>query len=724
MQTATEAHEKGAWTVEGMDCSGCKTKIERVLQRTPGVLSGEVNFMSKRMTVEFDPAVIASERVEGLIGGLGFELSRIVDQAGEGPSREASPSPGSVHKVSALYWNAKAREVVVAVVALAGAWAIAAVIPKGSVFAWIIGAVVAGLPVFRRAISSTRAGVPFSIEMLMSVAVVGAVVIGAMEEAALVIILFLIGEWLESVATAKARDGISELISLAPATAWRLEGDGAKEVPTQALAPGDRIQVRPGDRVPTDGTIEEGESLVDESLLTGESVPVARRVGDPLTAGTLNGDGRLVARVEASTKDNTLARIGRLIEAAESEKSPTARFIERFSRWYTPAVFASAVLVAVVPPLLWAEGDFKTWVYRGLGLLLIGCPCALVLSVPAAVTSAIARGTRMGILAKGGAALEAIGGVRVVAFDKTGTLTKGTPELVAAFPSDEVSRSALLRLAASVEQGASHPLAAAIVRAARSESLPLSPIKNARALPGMGVEADVGPNRYALLSPRALREAVDLSPREDEVRQEEEKGRTVVGLVLRTEGDSRLLGLLSLADTLREDAAASVSELKQLGVRPVLLTGDNARAAHTVATSLGIEVLSELRPEAKLQALRDLKAKGRVAMVGDGINDAPALAAADVGIAMGSGTGVAIETADAVLHHDKVRGVVDLLRLSRRTRQVILQNVTVALGLKAVFLVTTVLGITGLWIAVLSDTGATVLVTLNSLRLLSFNRLR
>jgi Cd2+/Zn2+-exporting ATPase len=728
MHQANGSVSKSTWMVDGMDCSGCKAKIERVLGKTTGVVTGNVNFMSKQMTVEFDSKVVSADQLARTVSGLGFEVTSLDDPKGDKeacPANESDARPlyemVSVNPAIArtLYWNAKAKDVALAAGLLLSAWAFGMAFPAQARWIWSAATLMCGWPVFKRAFSSARAGVPFSIESLMTVAALGAILIGAMEEAALVIVLFLFGEWLESVATAKARSGIQALFSLAPASAWLMHNSQPVEVAASSLIRGDLIQVRPGDRVPTDGLIVEGESLLDESLLTGELVPVSRRAGEAVSAGTLNGDGRLLVRVEATTENNTIARIRRLIELAESEKGTTARFIDRFSSWYTPAIFALAILVALVPPLVSGDGDFKTWIYRALGLLLIGCPCALVLSVPATVTSAIARGTRMGLLVKGGAALEAIGGVKIIAFDKTGTLTKGAPALVGVYPLEGTTRYEVLSVAASIEQSASHPLARAIVAAAKAESLLFSRVENAQALPGSGLQGTIGARKYAVLSPRAMQESPGLALELNERKEhEEELGRTVVGLLDVTTSTPRLLGLLSLADSLRDDAAQAISELKTLGVRPILLTGDNARAAMQVGTTLGIEVKSELRPDEKLAALRSLKLQGKTAMVGDGINDAPALAAADVGISMGSGTDVAVESADAVLHHDNLRGVVELVRLSRRAKAVIMQNIAFALGLKGVFLVTTLFGLTGLWLAVLSDTGATVLVTLNALRLL------
>ena len=484
-------------------------------------------------------------------------------------------------------------------------------------------------------------------------------------------------------------------------------------MPVEGLQVGQFVRVQPGGRVPADGTITEGDSNLDDSPVTGESVPVHKRPGDPVYAGSINTDGVLTVRVERGASDNTIARIIHLVEEAESSKAPTARFIDRFSRWYTPAAMAVAFLFAVLPPLLFGQ-PWNEWIYKGVALLLIACPCALVLSVPAAVTSGISAGARRGLLIKGGAALETIGSVSTVAFDKTGTLTENKPQVTDVIGLRAPEQEVVL-LAAAVETGSAHPLAKAILARAQGQAVPAA--QDAKAISGKAVTATVQGRALAVGSPRYAVEVASLSPDEQaQIARLEEQGKTVVVVL-----DGRqVLGLLAIRDEPRADAKEAVARLKGLGVRSLMLTGDNARTGNAIARDLGLDVEAELLPEDKLQRIAALKASGKVAMVGDGINDAPALAQSDVGIAMGGGTDVALETADAALLRHSVIGVAELVQLSRAVMTNIRQNVAFALGLKAIFLVTTLLGITGLWPAILSDTGATVLVTANALRLLRF----
>jgi Cd2+/Zn2+-exporting ATPase len=458
---------------------------------------------------------------------------------------------------------------------------------------------------------------------------------------------------------------------------------------------------------------------VDESPVTGESMPVPKQVGSPVFAGGINATGALRVRVTRAAADNTIARIIHLVEEAQASKSPTARFIERFSARYTPFVILVAVLTVLVPPLAFGA-DWHTWIYRGLALLLIGCPCALVLSTPAAITSGIAAGARRGLLIKGGAALETIGRVNTIAFDKTGTLTQGRPQVTDLVSLTGTERS-LLGMAAAVENGSSHPIARAILDRAMGDGVPLRPAREQKALPGRAAQAIVGGKLVEVGSPRhAVERCGSKTVPSDRIAALEDEGKTVVVVL----ADAQPIGAIALRDEPRPDAARGIAALRELGVHSVMLTGDNARTGQAIGKKFDIEVKAGLLPEDKLSEIAALKVGAPVAMVGDGINDGPALAAADVGIAMGGGTDVALETADAALLGNRVEGVADLIALSRATMTNIHQNVAVALGLKAVFLVTTLLGVTDLWLAILADTGATVLVTLNALRLLSQSNVR
>ena len=713
--------------VEGMDCASCVGKIETALGRLPGVSGITLNFATETLELSLDSSGgTQQEDIEHTIKRLGFGVSAVRDTDATGAGTNAAccgdhkahdVSPGAA---GARWWQTrKGRQVIGTGLLMGAAWATSLIYPVYGSWIFTVAIIVGVLPFLRKAIAHARMGTPFSIEMLMSVAALGALFIGEAEEAVAVVFLFAVGELLESVAAGRARAGIKALASLVPRTALLLDREGGqREVPVASLRIGDQLRVRPGDRVPADGIIVEGASHLDESLVTGESIPVSKAVGDSVFAGSINVDGALQVRVEKTHADNTISRIIHLVEQAQASKAPTARFIEKFSRYYTPAVMAIAALVMIVPPLAMGA-DPTEWLYRGLALLLIACPCALVLSTPAAIASGLAVGTRRGLLVKGGNALEIIGRVKTVAFDKTGTLTEGAPRLTNLVAYDSYSENDVLAFAAGLESGSSHPLGKAILDRARACGLHIPAAALARATAGRAVHGTVNGRELALGSPaHAARTAALSSAQQAFIESLQADGKTVS--ILCDEHSREAIGLLAFRDEPRADAKQGVARLRELGVRPIMLSGDNRRTVQAIAGQLGMECKAELLPEEKLRLIDSMKQGGQVAMIGDGINDAPALAAADVGIAMGGGTDVAIETADVALLKSQVTDVAHLVALSRATMANIHQNVIFALGLKGLFLVTTVLGVTGLWMAVLADTGATALVTLNALRLLWF----
>ena len=725
--------------IEGMDCASCIGKIETALKRMPGVSDVELNFATETLELSLTPgAPTQASDIEKTIKSLGFGISANTGQ--QTVSAIDIDSDNQMAPQDKRWWQTqKGKQVVGLGILMGSAYALSLLFPAYGIWVFAIAVIVGVFPFARKALALAKTGSLFSIETLMSVAVLGALIIGEAEEAAAVVFLFSIGELFESIAADRARAGIRALASLVPKTAILLDTQGGqRDVPAASLQVNDLVLVRPGDRVSADGSIVQGASSLDDSPVTGESVPVAKTMGDNVFAGSINIDGVLQVRVEKTAADNTIAKIIELVEQAQASKAPTARFIEKFSRYYTPAVMAIAALIIIVPPLAMG-GDWGTWLYRGLALLLIACPCALVLSTPAAIASGLAVGARRGLLIKGGSALETIGKVKTVAFDKTGTLTEGKPRVtdIVAFTQEYLSsqdqglqsqdsqdqgsqgQDEVLALFASVETGSSHPLAEAIVSHAEAAKIVIPVASKASATAGKAVHATIAGRALAIGSPvYAADEASISAEQQAQIEALQNEGKTVS--VLFDEQSREVLGLVALRDELRDDAHEGVAQLKAMGVRSVMLTGDNRLTAQALASNLDVEWEAELLPEDKLRLLNEMKNNSKIAMVGDGINDAPALATADVGIAMGGGTDVAIETADIALLKSRVTDMAHLIALSRATMSNIHQNVIFALGLKGVFLITTVFGITGLWIAVLADAGATVLVTLNALRLLRF----
>ena len=741
--------EDRSWWVRGMDCPSCVAKVERAVSRIPGLQAVSVDLMAETMTARFglgaDPAAVvravealgykASPRIQrAAVEPAGYDHAATctldhghqydaapVDAGDDGRDRAAASlyhahAEGDVAPSGPWWRTGKAKLVCLlgGLVALAwiGSWFFAA----EAYWIFVAATLIAVFPFSRRALALASAGSPFSIETLMSVAALGAVAIGAAEEAAIVVLLFAAGELLESVAAGRARAGIQGLADLMPPTARVERNRSVIEVDAATLRVGEVVQVRPGDRIPCDGYVLDGQSSVDESPVTGESVPVARGPGDVVVAASVNTSALLRLRVTATASDNTISRIVRLVQEATASRAPTQTFIEKFSTYWTPGAMCVSALAILVLPLAFGT-DWWTSVYRGLSVLLIACPCALVISVPAAMASGLSAGARRGLLIKGGAALETIGSVATVAFDKTGTLTKGRPCVTDILPLSGTEVTTLLRAAAAVEAGSAHPLARAVLEAAQAHGINAPIGTEAGAVPGKAATALVEGQRISVGSPRHAEELGAVPSNSVAVADLEEAGKTVVVVL----ADNRPLGILAFRDELREDAASAIEALKRMHLTNVMLTGDNERTGRAIAASLRMDVCAQLLPEQKLHEIEKLKRRGHVAMVGDGINDAPALAAASVGIAMGGGTAVALETADAALLHERVSGIAELIALSRATMANVKQNVAIAVGLKLVFLLTTLMGVTGLWMAILADTGATVLVTVNALRLLSWH---
>jgi len=696
--------------ITGMDCAGCARKIENAVNQIPSVTNVRIGLNTETLSVDIAEGQL--NRLAATVKELGYGISApsvLKPSHADCEDTEAEHHGDAIE--GAWYNSAKGRLAIGTGLAIAAAYALSLVSETASQILMVVACIGGTIPVALRAFVAACRGSLFTIEMLMTIAVAGAALIGAIDEAAVVVFLFALGELLEGIAAGRARSGIKALASIVPKTAMLETSNGLVEISVKKLLLGSVIVVRPGDRVPADSTIISGNSAVNESALTGESMPRPKAPGDTVLAGSINIEAALRCKVDKPAEDTVIARIVRLVEEAADAKTPTERFIDKFTQYYMPAICASALLVAIGPPLVMGE-PWQTWIYRALALLLIGCPCALVIATPAAVASALANGARRGLLIKGGAVLEAAGKVRHIAFDKTGTLTEGKPIVTDVIAFGSMQKNELLKLAAATEAASSHPLAVAIVEYTKARGIYFTPASDSEVMPGKGLRATIGGRRITI---SALAHLDDIGA--DITKQAislEAQGKSVSAI----EVDGQQLGLIAMRDEPRADAAQGLQDVKALGLNPVMLTGDNRANAEAVGEALAIEVHAELLPEDKLAKIKQLVADGGVIKVGDGINDAPALAAATVGVAMGSGTDVALEAADAAILNNRICDVARFVRLSRETTNVIRQNVAIALGLKATFLVTTIAGLSGLWMAVLADTGATVLVTANALRLL------
>ena len=690
-----------SWLIADMDCPSCAAKLKKAILAIPEVTDANVIFATEKLTVRTNNEA-AFERVISVAKTTGFPLSDM-------GSKNASESDAQP------FWR-KNILLIILVAFLVIATGINLVNKELGTIAFTVAGLFGLIPIGKKAVRLAINGSPFSIETLMTVAAIGAVYLGETVEAAMVILLFMLGEQLEGYASAKARSGVKALMDLVPDTAIRIKSDGTKEeVPASELNVGDKVQVSPGDRLAADAILLSEFASFDESALTGESVPVDKRTNDPLMAGSIVNDRVIEIQITSAQGENAIDRILHLIEEAESRKAPLERFLDKFSRWYTPAMMLLSLLVIIIPPLMFGQ-SWDTWIYRGLAMLLIACPCALVISTPAAITSGLATAAKRGALIKGGAALEELGHIQNIAFDKTGTLTQGKPVLtdIRVLVDAETEESILLQSAA-VEMGSSHPLARAVVIKAQEQGLTVIEADDRETVVGKGIKGIVNNQRIELYAPQQFDGEVILEI-ESQIAFLEQQGKTVV-LVLINE---QISGLLAWRDELRPDAKIAIEKLVKLGIKPIMLTGDNERAAKAIAEELNIDYKAGLLPSDKVKYVEQLTAQAKTAMVGDGINDAPAMKTASIGIAMGGGTDVALETADAALTHNRLEELAPMVALSKATLSNIRQNITLALGLKSIFLVTSLFGITGLWVAVLADSGATALVTLNALRLLRF----
>lgn len=688
------------------------------VSRIENVIYADLNFASGTLLVEYDPVHDVRKEVVRVVESTGHGLQSLEEAA----AGEAVPERSWLERNRAelAAFGSGAFALFGAALSWVGAteWLVAA--------AFGIAIVFGGVLVWRRALVSLRARM-LDMNVLMTVAVFGAVALGEWGEGATVYFLFALGGLLESRSLERTRRSIRDLMDLAPPSGRVYRAEGLVEVPIGEIAVGETVVVRLGERVPVDGVIVRGTTAIDESAITGESVPAEKSEGDPVFAGTLNASGLIEVATSAPATDSTLSRIVYLVEEAQASRAPSQRFVDRFSHYYTPIVIGLGAAIAVVPPALavllgvdW--GPWSEWVSRALVMLVVSCPCALVLSTPVAIVSGITRASRDGVLVKGGTFLETAAQVRAIAFDKTGTLTKGRPELAELVAVNGYAQNEVLSLAGALESHSNHPIARAIVHAAGGLAHP-GELADYIETPGRGVSATIDGDVWQLCSPACADESGALTDTvETIIAAMEDRGRTT--LVLLSGGTAA--GVLGVADEMRPETAPAIAELGRMGIEHlVMLTGDNERVGQAVAEQSGMTgFLSRLLPSGKTDAVRVLQERyGKVAMVGDGVNDAPALAAADIGIAMGAaGTDTALETADVALMRDDLAALPAFFALGRRTMRIIMANVVFSIAVKAVFLVLALLGYATLWMAVFADTGVSLLVIANGMRLLRPNR--
>jgi Cd2+/Zn2+-exporting ATPase len=699
-----EVHAEAVFRVEGMDCNEEVVILERRLRPLGGVEALSADLIGQRLHVTYDAAKLTTAALVDAVGQTGMRMWL---------EHEA---PTSSPDVRARFWLTLASGA--AIVAALGVTASTRA-GWGAVVAttlFLASTAAGGIFPARRALVALRTRT-VDINVLMVMAVSGALALGEWFESASVVFLFALAQWLEARTLERARDAIRALVELSPREAVVRQAGVERRVPVDEIVVGDVVVVRPGDKVPLDGRVVAGRGDVNEAPITGESLPVDKGPGAEVYAGTINGRGALEIEVLRVGRDTRLAHIIHLVEAAQTKRAPVQSFVDRFARIYTPVVIVLAALVAVAPPLV-AGAEFDVWFYRALVLLVIACPCALVISTPVSIVSALSAAAKNGVLIKGGAHLERLAEVRVVAFDKTGTLTRGQVRVRVVAPEPTVDADDVTRYAAAVETRSTHPIARALVEHAREAGLDVPQATGYQATVGMGAEAQVG-NLRVIVGNDAMLAAQGIAPPSgsapDALRRQ---GNSLVFVAV----DGHVLGTIAVADPVRETARETIEMLRSHGIRRVvMLTGDHALTAQAVAAELALdEVHHSLLPEQKHERVRALrKTDGIVLMVGDGINDAPALAAADVGVAMGAaGSDVALETADVALMSDELLRLPYALRLARATLRNVKTNVAVSLVLKAAFLVAAVTGSATLWMAVLADTGASVIVVANALRLL------
>ncbi|MEH7122412.1 heavy metal translocating P-type ATPase [Bacillus sp. JJ1773] len=698
-------NNKEIYRLQGLSCANCAAKFEKNIREIDTVNDVQLNFGASKLTI------IGEATIEQLEEAGAFDGIKVLPENQRGKEEKVS------------FWKkVENKNTMASLSFLILGYASMYTLGEShiaTIFTFALSIILGGFDLFKVGLKNLTK-LQFDIKTLMTIAIIGAAIIGEWSEGAVVVFLFALSEALESYSMDKARESIRSLMDIAPKTALVRRGNQEMELDVVDIELGDILIIKPGEKLAMDGEVVKGQSSINQAAITGESIPVLKIPGDEVFAGTLNEEGSLEVKVTKRVEDTTIAKIIHLVEEAQAERAPSQAFIDKFAKYYTPAIMIIAFLIAIVPPLLMA-GDWSEWIYRGLAVLVVGCPCALVISTPVAIVTAIGNAAKKGVLIKGGIHLEEAGRLKVIAFDKTGTLTKGTPEVTDMKALEGHCVKDLLGIAMAIEKFSQHPLASAIIR--KAEENGVSPndftAEDFQSITGKGAKARVQDVVYYIGSPKLFAEMNHLPAAvENEVKALQIHGKTVMLVGTKEE----LIGLIAVADQVRDSSAEVIRKLYNIGIqKTIMLTGDNQATGHAIARQVGVnDVKADLLPQDKLETIKSLKEQyGKVAMVGDGVNDAPALATATIGIAMGgAGTDTAIETADIALMADDLNKLPYTIQLSRRALRIIKENISFALGLKLLALILIVPGWLTLWMAIFADMGATLIVVLNSLRLL------
>ena len=701
----SEKMTEKTYRIEGLSCTNCAGKFEKNVKQLPGVTSATVNFGASKISVE------GQTTIEELEEAGAFENLIIRDDQ-ENDEQVRSKESFIKRNIALIISLGFILVAVISQLSLGEDHLLTKAL-------YILAIIIGGFDLFKEGFSDLIK-LDFSMESLMTIAIIGAAFIGEWAEGSIVVILFAISEALERFSMDKARQSIRSLMDIAPKEALIRINNVEQLVSVDKIDIDDIMIIKPGQKIAMDGLVINGHSSVNQAAITGESVPVEKQLDDEVFAGTLNEEGVLEVKVTKKVTDTTIAKIIHLVEEAQGERAPAQAFVDKFAKYYTPFIIIMALLIVVVPPLFFG-GDWNKWLYQGLSILVVGCPCSLVISTPVSIVSAIGNAAKNGVLVKGGVYLEEIGHLRAIAFDKTGTLTKGKPVVTDFIATSSETDINYLSIISSLESLSQHPLASAILNEADKTNVDYKSIQieDFQSITGKGLTGIHQNIRYYIGSPKLFSASViEETAVKVQYRQFQEQGKTAMYFGT----DEQILGVIAVADEVRDSSAAVISELHKLSIEhTIMLTGDNTKTAESIGKQLGVtEIKGDLMPQEKLDSIKALRTTyNKVAMVGDGINDAPALAASTVGIAMGgAGTDTALETADVALMGDDLQKLPFIVRLSRQTLKVIKQNITFSLGIKLLALLLVIPGWLTLWIAIVADMGATLLVTLNGLRLM------